>query len=79
LPRRTREVVALENILAKLRKENGITQLELAERLKVSRQSIIAIEAGKFNPSVILAIKISRLFKMLVDEIFIYEEIDDEI
>ena len=69
----------MENILAKLRKENGITQQELAERLKVSRQSIIAIEAGKFNPSVILAIKISRLFKMPVDEIFIYEEIDDEV
>jgi len=69
----------LKNILAKLRKENGITQQELAERLKVSRQSIIEIEAGKFNPSVILAIKISRLFKMPVDEIFIYEETDDEI
>ena len=69
----------MRNILAKLRKENGLTQQELAERLKVSRQSIIAIEAGKFNPSVILAIKISRLFKMPVDEIFIYEEIDDEI
>ena len=69
----------MKNILAKLRKENGLTQQELAERLKVSRQSIIAIEAGKFNPSVILAIKISRLFKMPVDEIFIYEEIDEEI
>ncbi|MCL2254049.1 MAG: helix-turn-helix domain-containing protein [Lachnospiraceae bacterium] len=37
----------MKNILAKLRKENGITQHELAEKLKVSRQSIIAIEAGK--------------------------------
>ena len=69
----------MRNILAKLRKENGLTQQELAERLKISRQSIIAIEAGKFNHSVILAIKISRLFKMPVDEIFIYEEMDDEI
>jgi putative transcriptional regulator len=67
----------MENKLAGLRKENGLTQQELAEILKVSRQSIIAIEAGKFNPSVILAIKISRLFNMPVDEIFIYMEYDD--
>jgi len=64
----------MENRLAKLRKEKGLTQQELADILKVSRQSIIAIEAGKFNPSVILAIKISRLFKTAVDEIFIYRD-----
>jgi putative transcriptional regulator len=64
----------MENRLAKLRKEKGLTQQELANILKVSRQSIIAIEAGKFNPSVILAIKISRLFKAAVDEVFIYRD-----
>ncbi len=69
----------MENLLAKLRKEHGLTQQELADILKVSRQSIIAIENGKFNPSVILAIKVSRLFKMPVDEIFIYKEDEDEI
>jgi putative transcriptional regulator len=64
----------MENKLAELRKEKGLTQQELAEILKVSRQSIIAIEAGKFNPSVILAIKISRFFKTAVDKIFIYRD-----
>ncbi len=67
------------NNLARLRKERGLTQQELAEILKVSRQSIIAIEAGKFNPSVILAIKISRYFRQPVDEIFIVEEEEDDI
>ncbi len=69
----------MKNQLAKLRKEAALTQQDLADRLKVTRQSIIAIEAGKFNPSVILAIKISRFFKLPVDEIFIYEEVDDDI
>jgi len=64
----------MENKLAKLRKEKGLTQQELADIMKVSRQSIIAIEAGKFNPSVILAIKISRLFNAAVDEVFIYRD-----
>jgi putative transcriptional regulator len=64
----------MENKLTELRKEKGLTQKELADILKVSRQSIIAIEAGKFNPSVILAIKISRLFKAAVDEVFIYRD-----
>ena len=64
----------LENHLTKLRKEMGLTQQELAEKVKVSRQTIIAIEAGRFNPSVILAIKISRIFKQPIEKIFIYEE-----
>lgn len=64
----------MENHLTKLRKEMGLTQQELAEKVKVSRQTIIAIEAGRFNPSVILAIKISRIFKQPIEKIFIYEE-----
>jgi putative transcriptional regulator len=69
----------LKNQLARLRKEKGLTQQELAEILKISRQSVIAIETGKFNPSVILAIKISRFFELPVDEIFIYQEDENEI
>lgn len=46
--------------------------------MKVTRQTIIAIENGKFNPSVILAIKISRFFGVPVDEIFIVEDYDNE-
>ncbi len=64
----------MENILTQLRKEYGYTQQQLADMLEVSRQTIIAIEAGKFNPSVILAIKISRIFKKPIEEIFVYRE-----
>lgn len=69
----------MKNNLLALRKQHKLTQQELASKLKVTRQTIIAIENGKFNPSVILAIKISRLFGIPVDEIFIVEEETDEI
>jgi len=64
----------MKNHLLKLRKQGKLTQQDLANELKVTRQTVIAIEAGKFNPSVILAIKISRFFNLPVEEIFIYEE-----
>lgn len=69
----------MKNRLLELRKHQKLTQQQLANKLKVTRQTIIAIETGKFNPSVILAIKISRLFSVPVDEIFIIEEEDDEL
>lgn len=71
--------MAMLNHLLQLRKQSKLTQQELAEKLKVTRQTIIAIETGKFNPSVILAIKISRIFGVPVDEIFIVEDEEDEI
>lgn len=52
------------------RKENNLTQNELAEKVGVSRQSINAIETGKYNPSVILALKLSELFDKSVNELF---------
>lgn len=66
----------MENRLSEFRKERGYTQQQLADVLEVSRQTINAIEAGKFNPSVILAIKISRLFQRSIEDIFIYKEED---
>jgi len=64
----------LKNRLEELRKQKGIRQEELAEKLEVSRQTIGSLENGRYNPSIILAIKIARFFEMAVDEIFIYEE-----
>jgi putative transcriptional regulator len=64
----------VKNRLPALRKERGYTQQQLADAVEVSRQTIIAIENGKFNPSVVLAFKISRLFGKPIEEIFIYEE-----
>ncbi len=56
------------------RKELGETQEELAYILGVSRQTIISIEKGKYNPSIILAFKIAAHFKRTIEEIFIYKE-----
>ena len=53
-----------------------MTQQDLADALEVSRQTINAIEKGKFNPSTILALKISNLFEKSVNEIFSLEEND---
>ena len=64
----------MKNRLEELRKQRGIKQEELAEELEVSRQTIGSLENGRYNPSIILAIKIARYFGTSVEEIFIYEE-----
>ena len=64
----------MKNNLEKIRKENKISQEELAKALEVSRQTIGSLENGRYNPSIILAFKIARYFNMSIEEIFIYEE-----
>lgn len=63
----------MKNYLENLRKEKSISQEELASILKVSRQTISSIENGRYNPSIILAFKISNYFEKIIEEIFIYE------
>jgi putative transcriptional regulator len=53
-----------------LRAERGWSQAELADRLEVSRQSVNAIETGKYDPSLPLAFRLARLFAMRIEEIF---------
>lgn len=60
----------MKNNIKVLRKEMGLRQEDLAEVLNVTRQTIIAIENNKYNPTLELAIRISRLFKKNVEEIF---------
>ncbi len=60
----------MKNRLKVLRAERDWSQADLAERLKVSRQSVNAIETGKYDPSLPLAFKISHLFEMPIEEIF---------
>lgn len=55
---------------------HDLTQEELAKKLGVSRQSIIAIERGKFNPSTQLALKMAQIFETSVDKLFTLEERD---
>ena len=64
----------MKNNLEKFRKQLGITQEELADKLEVSRQTIGSLENGRYNPSILLAFKISRLFMVSIEEIFIDEE-----
>jgi len=67
----------LKNRLDELRSLNGWTQQELADRLFVSRQTIISLEQGRYNPSLLLAFRISRLFGLPIEGVFINEEIDE--
>jgi putative transcriptional regulator len=64
----------MKNKLEELREKNGFTQQELADQLEVSRQTIISLEQGRYNPSIMLAFRAARLFKLSIEEIFIYEE-----
>lgn len=64
----------MKNRLEELRKARGINQEELARALRVSRQTIGSLENGRYNPSILLAFKISRYFGLPIEEIFIYEE-----
>ena len=58
------------NSVQEKRERAGITQEELAHNIGVSRQTIIAIEKGNYTPSVLLAIKLARYFKVPVEDIF---------
>ncbi len=65
----------MKNRIKILRAEHDLTQADLAEKLEVSRQTINAIEKGKFDPSLPLAFKMASLFQKKIEEIFhFYEE-----
>lgn len=63
----------MRNRLKVLRAERDWTQAELASRLKVSRQTVNAIEKGKYDPSLSLAFKISGVFNMPIEKVFLEE------
>ena len=65
----------LSNKVRRLRFDNGeLTQQQLADRVGVTRQTIIAIEAGKYAPSLPLAFKIARTFGITIEQVFEYED-----
>ncbi len=63
----------MKNRVRVLRAGDDLTQAELAERLNVTRQTVIAIEAGKYDPSLPLAFAIARTFGQTIEEIFLAE------
>ena len=64
----------MNNRIEEIRNAKDIKQEELSKMLGVSRQTISSLENGRYNPSIILAFKIAKLFDMAIEEIFIYEE-----
>ncbi|WP_379946690.1 helix-turn-helix transcriptional regulator [Enterococcus devriesei] len=64
----------MQNRIQKLRKERKLTQSDLADQLEVTRQTIISLENGRYNASLILAYKIARFFDLTIEDIFIFEE-----
>ncbi|MBB6018841.1 helix-turn-helix transcriptional regulator [Deinococcus radiopugnans] len=61
----------MKNRIKVLRAENDLTQAELADKLDVSRQTVNALETGKYDPSLPLAFKLARLFKVQIEDIFL--------
>ena len=66
----------MRNCIAEKRKARGLTQQQLASLLGVTRQTIISLENDKYNPSILLAHKIARIFDAQIEEIFFFEEED---
>ena len=64
----------MDNNLKNLRKLKKVSQNDLADTLSVSRQTINSIENGKFDPSLTLAMKLTRYFGVSLEEIFIYKD-----
>ena len=60
----------MKNRVRALRDERGWTQAQLAQRLDISRQSVIAIETGRYDPSLPLAFTIARVFRLAIEDIF---------
>lgn len=68
----------MKNNLEKLRQEKGIKQEDLAKAMGVSRQTIGSLENGRYNPSIVLAFKLANFFNLSIEDIFIYEEKNNE-
>lgn len=71
-------MIRIKTRIAELRKINRLTQKDLADMLRVSRQTIISLENGKYNPSINLAYRIAKVFGKAIEEVFIFEEESNE-
>ncbi|KNY29864.1 helix-turn-helix transcriptional regulator [Pseudobacteroides cellulosolvens] len=64
----------MKNKVKELREQYGLTQAQLGEKVKVSRQAINAIETNKFDPSIWLAYDLAKFFNIAIEDIFDFEE-----
>lgn len=66
--------IRMGNRIGELRRQRKMTQEELALATGVTRQTIISLEGGRYNPSILLAHKIAQVFDSRIEEVFIFEE-----
>ena len=64
----------MKNRVQELRKQRRLSQSELSDAVEVTRQTIISLENGKYNASLMLAHKIARYFDLTIEEVFLFEE-----
>jgi len=69
----------LQTKIQELRKEKKITQSDLADAVDVTRQTIISLENGRYNASLILAHKIAQFFEKSIEEVFIFDKEDENL
>ncbi len=67
----------MHNRLEELRNRKGWTQQDLADRVRVSRQTINSLERGRYNPSIILGFRLARQFDLTIEDIFLFSEKED--
>ena len=68
----------LKTRIKELRAKQNLTQEELAKIVNVRRETIVFLEKGKYNPSLKLAYDISKVFKLTIEEVFIFETVSNE-
>jgi putative transcriptional regulator len=68
----------MDNRLEELRSQKGWTQQDLADRVAVSRQTIISLEKGHYNPSILLAFRLARLFEARIEDLFLFSDHEEE-
>lgn len=64
----------MQNKIEEVRRQHGLTQQQLASALGVSRQTVISLESGKYNPSLLLAHRLAVLFEVHIEDLFEFEE-----
>lgn len=66
----------MRNRVRELRERRGLTQEQLAKKMGVSRQTIISIETGRYNPSLLLAYNLANEFGMIIEEVFDFTDLE---